>query len=626
MKWFGKSKKKGEDENLSLDNAVTQEDADLQEILSDESLLELSPEEENALKKAEIAQDAKVAAEPAATETPSEIKAEAKEASEEPEILPEKKKKKLSKGIKVAIILLIFVAFLFGGVSGFAYYITKTDTVLPNVSVEGVNVSGLSYDEAKEKLKIQGLDKIDHDSVINVKLPLEKELDITALQASANLTSESAATAAFSYGHKGNIYSNLMDYIKAKISPVNLVTDLSPSRTKLENILKPVLDELEKKLTENGMDISEKQIMIIKGAKSADFDRKLILDTLYDRFKNRDYGEYKYVPKIEGEAELNLDEIHASIYAEVKDAYYDKNTREVVKSVVGVDFDKDKALKLWNAAASGETITIDIVRTEPKVTTEEIEKSFYRDVLGTATTTLLGSSSNRINNVKLACAALNNKILYPGEQFSYNAALGKRTQERGYKYAGAYSGGEVVQEVGGGICQVSSSLYYTSLLSNLEINDRTCHHFSVAYLPPGMDATVSWGKPDFKFTNNRNFPIKIEATVNEEEKNMTINILGTNEDGTYVKVTFGTWLIYTDEEYPEVATGFKAATFRNIYDKDDKLISKTREANSTYYYHKEDIKYPEPSPSPTEAPPHPTAAPEPTVAPPTTEPEAPPEP
>ena len=85
---------------------------------------------------------------------------------------------------------------------------------------------------------------------------------------------------------------------------------------------------------------------------------------------------------------------------------------------------------------------------------------------------------------------------------------------RGYKPAGAYSGGQVVQEVGGGICQVSSALYYAALLANLQIDVRTCHYFPVAYLPAGLDATVSWGGPEFRFTNNTRLArCSIEASV-----------------------------------------------------------------------------------------------------------------
>ena len=193
-------------------------------------------------------------------------------------------------------------------------------------------------------------------------------------------------------------------------------------------------------------------------------------------------------------------------------------------------------------------------------------------------------------------------VLAPGEQFSYNDALGERTAERGYKAAGAYSGGQVVQEIGGGICQVSSTLYYAALLANLQIDARTCHYFPVGYLPAGLDATVSWGGPEFKFTNNRNWPIKIVASVDTAKNTVSVHIVGTDEDGSYVQMTYATWLVYGNSEYPETATGYKAATYRNVYDKNGTLLSKEIEAYSEYHYHEEDIVYPTPTPSPTPEP------------------------
>ena len=136
--------------------------------------------------------------------------------------------------------------------------------------------------------------------------------------------------------------------------------------------------------------------------------------------------------------------------------------------------------------------------------------------------------------MKLAAEKINGVILQPGQTFSYNDVVGQRTKANGFKEAGAYSGGQVVQEVGGGICQVSSALYYCAMVSNLKINTRTCHYFPVAYIEPGMDATVSWGGPDFAFRNSTNYPIKITTSYNDETNQLTITLLGTKTDDHYV--------------------------------------------------------------------------------------------
>ena len=208
-------------------------------------------------------------------------------------------------------------------------------------------------------------------------------------------------------------------------------------------------------------------------------------------------------------------------------------------------------------------------------------------------------------------------ILLPGEEFDYNKTLGQRNAANGYLPAPAYSGGQTVLEYGGGICQISSMTYYCALYANLKITDRTCHYFNVGYIPTGLDATVSWGGPEFKFVNNRDFPVKIEAYVKDDNAGVVMRIHGSDIDGSYVVMTYSTWLVY-DEEYEDVAVGYKAQTYRSVYDKDGNLISSKAEALSHYNYHEEDIEWPEESPEPTptpEATPAPTPTPEQTPAP-----------
>ena len=182
-----------------------------------------------------------------------------------------------------------------------------------------------------------------------------------------------------------------------------------------------------------------------------------------------------------------------------------------------------------------------------------------------------------------------------GDVFSYNDVVGQRTAARGYQAAPAYVQGETVDEIGGGICQTSSTLYLACLRSNLEITERYAHRYVPAYITAGMDATVSWGGPDYKFTNNSLYPIKIVTIY--ENNYLTVRILGTNVDGTSVKMTnehlsttpYET--VYEDD--PTLApgtekvkttpyTGYKYRTYRNVYDANGKLISSTYEATSDY--------------------------------------------
>ncbi len=149
----------------------------------------------------------------------------------------------------------------------------------------------------------------------------------------------------------------------------------------------------------------------------------------------------------------------------------------------------------------------------------------YGQTLGTSTTSFARSNRNRSNNIELATKACNGYIIKPGETFSFNTVVGKRTTERGYKEAGVYSNGQTDTGIGGGICQVSSTLFNAALESNMVITARRSHSLSVSYLPRGRDAAVSWGGPEFKFKNPHKFPVMI-GTYYDKSGKLTMSILG----------------------------------------------------------------------------------------------------
>ena len=229
--------------------------------------------------------------------------------------------------------------------------------------------------------------------------------------------------------------------------------------------------------------------------------------------------------------------------------------------------------------------------------------------------------------------------MQPGETFSYNKALGKRSVENGYKEAAIYANGGVENGLGGGICQISSTLYNAVLESNLEIVERHNHSFITSYVEAGKDATVVYGALDFKFKNTRKYPIKITAGVSGGVA--TVNIYGIKEDVEY-KVNVVASVTATIpcevekiedsniEEGKEVVitkgtNGCRSVTYKYVYSLDGKLVSKTQLSADTYSTIKRKVKIgtkkveevsappvtPEPSPEPTPSEtPQPTEQPE----------------
>ena len=176
-------------------------------------------------------------------------------------------------------------------------------------------------------------------------------------------------------------------------------------------------------------------------------------------------------------------------------------------------------ITLLAGAGSGAAAMIDAENTQGV-----LENLLFRDLIGQCVTQIPGTE-NRLNNIILASASVNGLILEPGEEFSFNRIVGQRTSARGYKSAAAFSNGTTVQAIGGGICQVSSTLYSAIMDSSLRVTERYPHGLPVSYIPKGRDATVSWGSLDFRFLNNTDYPLRIDAEV--DGRTLTVHVYGT---------------------------------------------------------------------------------------------------
>ena len=344
--------------------------------------------------------------------------------------------------------------------------------------------------------------------------------------------------------------------------------------------------------------VEKTKVIFTKGKSGEAVKQKDVYNTIQTALNEYDFNKtLKIKPSSVSEDESVMKTIYKSLSKEGKNATLDKNDNyKIVAEQYGAKYDLDDSISAFNKAKEGKEFEVKAKAIIPSITKEDLEKNLFKDVLGEYTTSVSGSSVRR-NNVRLAGEKCN-VILLPGEEFSYNKTVGKRTKENGFGEAGAYLNGETVQEVGGGVCQTSSTLYNAVVLSNLEVTERTNHTYISSYVPIGRDATVSWGGPDFKFKNNRDYPIKIEASYANNK--LTCKIIGTNVDGSYVKFTSErTGDVAYNTKYENDATipegqqvtkqagsnGGKAVSYRLVYDKDGKLLSKKKEANSYYKGH-----------------------------------------
>lgn len=511
-----------------------------------------------------------------------------------------RKPKKSHKGLIITLVVVsVLLAAIAVGLILWADSVTASDTNLPGIYVGSANVGGLTEKETLELLKGQQWDK-SVSGTMTVQLPAEQSFRIDYIRSGAVLTAESAAAAAYRYGHGSNKFDNLKTYISSLMTPVDITEgDKSLNRDYIMALVTRALERFDKHIGDGSYTVDEaaSEMVYIKGAGQIKLDAEDVYAKAVEGLKALE-SSVSYALPAQDVTAPDFNALHTELMREPHDAYYDKETGEIVPDVKGFAFDVSEAESLWNAAGLLEEVRIPVKIDMPEMTAEQLVASLFRDKLGSQTTLYTYSSDARINNIKLCAAKLNGLVLNPGEEFSFNGTIGQRTTEAGFKAAAAYNDGQVVQEVGGGICQVSSTIYCAAMLAQMTTVERTCHMFVVTYLPYGLDATVSWPGPDYKFRNDRDYPVKIVAYCNDADKSITIEIWGTDVDGSYVELTSGYGYRY-DSTYPDVVIGYSAVSYRNIYDKDGNLIDRVFEASSSYDLHEDEIKWPEPSESPT---------------------------
>ena len=518
--------------------------------------------------------------------------------------------------VTLSVLLILVVGAAIAAVI-LGHNIQESGKSMPNVYVGELNVGEMTKEEIEQALLDSGWDER-NSGTLTVRLPAEIEFELDFYEAGVSNRAAQVAELAYAYGHEGSDLDALRTYFDS-MSNRTLIAE--PELQVNDDYIRQISDdgaarfELRTAIGEYTIDEKNCVMTMLKGGGQMTVDR----DALFEQVKRallRHDSELNCSFARESVATPDFNLLYNELHIDPADAYYDTATDTIIPEVEGFTFDPNEARRLWEEAEAATVVTIPVEYLHPSLTAKDLEELLFRDLLGTRTTDFSFSTPNRANNVRLVAAKLDGLILQPGEQFSYNGYVGQRTEEAGFLAAPAYDNGKVVYEIGGGICQVSSTLYYAVLCANLQVDDRTCHYFEVNYLPRGLDATVSWPSPDFKFTNNREYPIKIHATAGSDYR-LTIEIWGSNIDGTYV-VPASSWWAYYDEEHPKVQIGYQAVSYRDIYDADGNLIERIEEDYSTYYFHDEDIKWPDPTPKPTATPkptPKPTDDPKPTPTP-----------
>lgn len=558
-------------------------------------------------------------------ENNQEVKEPLKENAEQQYTVKSSKKKIIT----ILICAIILVVAIFAS-TGFALFNINNTKIISNISIEGIEVGGLTKKEAEQKI----LEKIEKNVEQNIMVKTNDfEYQFQLSQIEAKYDTNKAIEDAYSIGRDGNIFKNNLEIFKRKIKNKNIEVGIDYNQELLDNIINEIAVKIPGAVEKPSYCIEDKKLTITKGKAGNTINKEKFKEEVIKRLELEKQNEPIELEIINVEPEaIDIDKIYSEVHKEAKNAYYTKDPFQVYPHVDGVDFDLEAAREMLKE--DKEEYVIDLKITTPEITTNRIGSEAFPDLLSTFSTKYDASNTPRTTNLKLAMNKLNGVVVSPGETFSYNKTLGKRTAGAGYREAGGFAGGRVVQTLAGGICQISSTLYDAVVYANLEIVERHNHMFLAGYVGAGKDATVVYGAYDFKFKNTRKYPIMLKTSIGSGVAR--IDVFGIKEDVEYEVEISSKILSYTPfkvvrENDSSLApgkervaqngmNGCKSITYKilklngkevsrtvlssDTYDPMNKIIkvgpSKTTEVST------QPVKEPEPTPTTPTTPPTPT--------------------
>ena len=425
--------------------------------------------------------------------------------------------------ILIAVVLVIVIVIFS---VGFGIANLSNDKILNGVVIANVDVSNMTKEEAIQAVNSVYAESTARTIILNYG---DFSFEISSDDIGFGYTNaEELVEQGYEYGRNGNIFQNNMTVLKSYMNTENRIqTEEKIDFDKLKMAVEDAIPEENIFVKDDYYEVSGDKLLLTKGVEGKKIDYTTLGDKVLEALKTREMNvEIPVV--ISTPVSLDIDEVYARVHKEPIDASYKEGaTFEVINEVNGLDFDKEEAHSLYIALKPGETAKVDLKVTEPKIKVADLGDVLFKTLIATYTSKYDISDKNRVTNLEIAANRCNNTVLYPGDEFSYNKALGHRTTANGYKMGNSFAGGKVVQTIGGGICQVSSTLYNAVLRAGLTITDRTAHGMYVQYVPQSTDATVVDNAIDFKFRNDRKYPVKIVTTC--ENGVMTASIYGVKE-------------------------------------------------------------------------------------------------
>ena len=432
------------------------------------------------------------------------------------EMIKNKRRKNYIIICSIAIIIILLLAS-----TVFALLNVNNTNIISGVKVSEVDVSKLSIDDGKKLLNDVTEKKLMPE--LNLKYSEEYSIKLKPEEIEFKYDIEKALANAYNIGRDGSIFKNNYSILSSTLFNKNIELDYSYNENLLNDFINNINSQLPGVVVEPSYYIEDKNLIINKGKDGIEVNKEELKKSIIENINGRKLEEVTKdgyiqtlgIPVKEAKAkDIDVEKIHEEIYKEPKDAYFETDPYQIFVDQDGVDFgiSINEAKEIINKE-NKEEYTIPLKITKAEKTIQDLGKEAFPYTISSFSTKYDASNINRSTNLEIAARKINGRVLMPGEVFSFNTVVGKRTIEEGYRDAKIYADGGVVDGLAGGICQISSTLYNAVLLANLEIVERRNHSYPASYIQVGRDATVVYGTKDFQFKNSRSYPIKLEATV-----------------------------------------------------------------------------------------------------------------
>lgn len=421
--------------------------------------------------------------------------------------------------------------------------------IVSDVSVGGVEIGGLTKGEAKKALQAAFGEQFSQKTMeinfseagtvlekLNIRYPANSLL-ISPEESHAKLDAAAAVKAAYALGRTdldGSRTMSLLPYLGLDEAAIRSVADsYAQQLAQLYQDSSYTIQGTAPDVTNYDESTPCQTVTLFRGYPGIEIDADALYNEIMEGYNTGSFAvSYQGTVSAKKPVSPDLEGLWKQTRLAPEDPSVDLTSYQVIPGVHGYEFDLAEARQQFQNLAYGESTLISLHYTDPEIADED---AYFQDILGHCETPH-GDNENRNGNLRKACGMLDGLVLQPGQELSYNEALGPRTKELGWLPAPAYSGTKLVDSPGGGICQVSSTLYLASVYSELTIVERRNHGYPVSYIPLGMDATVSWGFADLKIRNDSPMPVKIQAE--ESDGYVRISILGTETRDYDVEMSY----------------------------------------------------------------------------------------